>query len=188
MNNKVEVKCTHCGKKLLRFPSEIKQHKMSFCDQKCQGKYLSTIIGEDHPLRNRVEARCSFCGRIILVKPSRLKRVKNICCSYECRNNMYAGLEFKGDHVTHISEPINYYGPNWGEQRKKARLRDDNMCQMCGITNEETGYNMHVHHIKAFRTFNYIPGVNDNYLLANDLDNLVCLCANHHLSLCSHRK
>ena len=32
------------------------------------------------------------------------------------------------------------------------------------------------HNIKPFAIFNYIPEENENYIEANDLDNLVCLC------------
>jgi DEAD/DEAH box helicase domain-containing protein len=37
-----------------------------------------------------------------------------------------------------------------------------------------------VHHIIPFRTFGYIPGVNENYRLANALENLLTLCAACH--------
>ena len=33
-----------------------------------------------------------------------------------------------------------------------------------------------MHHIQPFRTFGYLAGVNDSYLRANDLSNLVTLC------------
>jgi DEAD/DEAH box helicase domain-containing protein len=37
-----------------------------------------------------------------------------------------------------------------------------------------------VHHIRPFREFGYIPGENENYLLANALDNLITLCPTCH--------
>src|SRR5262249_21244468 len=33
-----------------------------------------------------------------------------------------------------------------------------------------------VHHLVPFRSFGYVPGVNENYKLANELNNLVTLC------------
>ena len=33
-----------------------------------------------------------------------------------------------------------------------------------------------VHHLVPFRSFGYVPGVNENYKLANELANLVTLC------------
>ena len=71
----------------------------------------------------------------------------------------------------------NNYGPNWEKQRNAARARDGFRCRQCG-TPERPGMPQHaVHHIVPFRTFGYIPGVNENYLTANVLDNLVTLCA-----------
>ena len=69
-----------------------------------------------------------------------------------------------------------YYGLNWGKQRVMARQRDGFKCRICGKTEENLGQQMDVHHIKPFREFGYIPSVNDFYLLANKLENLICYC------------
>ncbi|WP_081625671.1 HNH endonuclease [Bacillus sp. 123MFChir2] len=66
-----------------------------------------------------------------------------------------------------------YYGPNWLNQRREARERDNYMCQRCGITEEEYGQEMSVHHIKPFVLCN-------DYLEANSLDNLICYCEDCH--------
>jgi DEAD/DEAH box helicase domain-containing protein len=76
----------------------------------------------------------------------------------------------------------NDYGPNWQEQRKKARARDGYRCQECGIP-EPAGSQHDVHHLKPFRTFGYIPGFNENYQIANRLSNLVLLCRRCHQRL-----
>jgi DEAD/DEAH box helicase domain-containing protein len=68
----------------------------------------------------------------------------------------------------------NDYGPNWDAQRNAARARDGYRCQQCGTP--ETIRQHDVHHLVPFRSFGYVPGLNDNYLLANALDNLVTLC------------
>ncbi len=71
----------------------------------------------------------------------------------------------------------NNYGPNWERQRNAARARDGFRCRQCG-TPEKPGAPQHaVHHITPFRTFGYIPGINENHLTANILDNLMTLCA-----------
>jgi len=86
----------------------------------------------------------------------------------------------------------NDYGQNWEEQRDTARARDDYRCRQCGKpeTAEHpersreaaqskggAGGRQHdVHHLIPFRSFGYIPGVNENYRLANELDNLITLC------------
>ena len=76
------------------------------------------------------------------------------------------------------SDP-NDYGPNWPEQRAKARQRDGYRCTVCGAA-ERPGQQHDVHHIRPFRSFGYIPGVNENYLLANKLENLRTLCRSCH--------
>jgi DEAD/DEAH box helicase domain-containing protein len=84
----------------------------------------------------------------------------------------------------------NDYGPNWPQMRNAARARDGYRCRQCGTPEppspgpgaDPLGGRQHdVHHIRPFREFGYIPGVNDNYLEANALENLITLCqACHH--------
>ena len=61
----------------------------------------------------------------------------------------------------------NNYGPNWDQQRKLARQRDQYTCQLCGMP--EKGSNHHVHHKIPFRQFT-------SYEQANRLENLITLC------------
>ncbi|MGD2079472.1 MAG: DUF1998 domain-containing protein, partial [Chloroflexota bacterium] len=73
----------------------------------------------------------------------------------------------------------NDYGPNWTEQRLKTLERDEHRCRTCGAT-ARPGLGLHVHHIRPFRDYGYLPGKNDAYKVANQLDNLVTLCASCH--------
>jgi DEAD/DEAH box helicase domain-containing protein len=98
----------------------------------------------------------------------------------------------------------NNYGPNWEQQRHAARARDNFRCRQCGAPENsphpkpffrrETivpeakrsgrgrGEGSHdVHHLIPFRAFSYVPGLNENYKQANDLDNLIKLCRACHL-------
>lgn len=61
----------------------------------------------------------------------------------------------------------NNYGPNWTLQRQRARQRDGNRCQVCGLP--EQGRAHAVHHKTPFRSF-------PSYELANQLGNLITLC------------
>jgi hypothetical protein len=61
-----------------------------------------------------------------------------------------------------------YRGPNWKRQRKLALERDGFCCQKCGAIEP-----LQVHHIRPYQTF-------DNYLEANELNNLVTLCKTCH--------
>jgi DEAD/DEAH box helicase domain-containing protein len=74
--------------------------------------------------------------------------------------------------------PIRSYGPNWGAQRQRARERDGYRCRLCG--RPEQGREHDVHHMRPFRTFDYRPGQNATYMLANALSNLITLCPECH--------
>jgi DEAD/DEAH box helicase domain-containing protein len=76
----------------------------------------------------------------------------------------------------------NDYGPNWEQQRQAARARDDYRCVICGKP-EPPDRPHHVHHRRPFRTFGYLRGENDRYLLANDLDNLITVCPSCHAKI-----
>jgi DEAD/DEAH box helicase domain-containing protein len=70
-------------------------------------------------------------------------------------------------------------GPNWDRQRREARKRDGYRCQCCGIKQKKKKAHA-VHHIVPFREFGYIRGINHNYVQANELSNLITLCASCH--------
>lgn len=72
----------------------------------------------------------------------------------------------------------NDYGPNWNAQRKLALERDGRRCRTCGASGEESL--LHIHHIRPFREYGYAPGENENYKIANQLENLVTLCPSCH--------
>lgn len=74
----------------------------------------------------------------------------------------------------------NDYGPNWEAQRDAARARDNFRCQQCNTAGQRDGPQHHVHHLRPFREFGYVRGENDNYRLANELDNLITLCPSCH--------
>ncbi len=73
----------------------------------------------------------------------------------------------------------NDYGPNWQAQRQLALERDGHKCRTCSAT-AQSGQPLHIHHIRPFREYGYIPGENDHYKQANVLDNLATLCPSCH--------
>ncbi len=79
-------------------------------------------------------------------------------------------------------DSVNDYGPNWQTQRAAVRARDHYRCSVCGAA-EPPGREHDVHHKIPFRTFGYVPGLNDFYLLANRLENLMLLCRACHRRL-----
>ncbi len=97
----------------------------------------------------------------------------------------------------------NNYGPNWQQQRQIVLARDGYRCRNCGAegkapkdltgsskpasSTEASGEEpvrstttLHVHHIRPFRDFNYVPGQNDHYKQANQPENLITLCPSCH--------
>jgi len=78
---------------------------------------------------------------------------------------------FSGENSsTWAGGDIGYYGPNWYANRKKARERDNYICQDCGKKEEQYGCELSVHHIIPFRNFN------GDWEKANQLTNLITLC------------
>ena len=89
-----------------------------------------------------------------------------------------AALEASGEW----RDSVNDYGPNWAEQRRRVRERDGYRCTQCGAP-EPPGRQHDVHHLRPFRTFGYVPGLNEHYRLANQLSNLVLVCRTCHQRL-----
>ena len=73
----------------------------------------------------------------------------------------------------------NDYGPSWQAARRAALARDGRRCRQCSAPERE-GRGHEVHHLRPFREFGYVPGENRNDRQANDLDNLITLCAACH--------
>ena len=79
-------------------------------------------------------------------------------------------------------DSVNDYGPNWQKQREAVRARDRYRCTQCG-TPEVEGRQHDVHHLTPFRSFGYVAGINEHYLNANRLENLVLVCRTCHKRL-----
>ncbi len=74
----------------------------------------------------------------------------------------------------------NDYGPEWDEVRAAVLERDGHRCRKCGA-GEPPGRSHDVHHLRPFREFGYVRGINHNDRLANAPENLITLCrACHH--------
>jgi DEAD/DEAH box helicase domain-containing protein len=94
----------------------------------------------------------------------------------EIHDEVVQALRDEGDWTI---APILSYGPNWATQRQRARERDGLRCRNCG--RPELPEREHdVHHLRPFRIFDYRPGENTTYLLANRLANLITLCPECH--------
>lgn len=182
---KIGVQCSHCGKQIERSPDKVKRNDHFFCGATCWSEWRKVHMrGENNPNFSTpaIETVCAWCGVPIQRKPWRIgtdERKRHFCCAAhraEWFKHTLVGPDsplWKGGHVK-------YYGPNWNQQKRLARKRDNNTCQVCGRTQKKNGKALDVHHVKPFRSFNYVPGENENYLQANELTNLICLCIRCH--------
>lgn len=173
--------CETCGK---TFWAD-KAVRGRFCSRTCHGKWLSAHIkGGAHPNTGRKFGRpsylpaptmkaCPVCGKEFVVKPSHAAWRR--FCSKQCMAMDYA-LRTRGEDNFNWQggyEP--YYGPSWRAAQRAVRERDK-VCRLCGMTPEQNGRELDVHHIKPFRTFRVA-----RHLEANDLSNLMALCHACHM-------
>lgn len=176
-----EMKCEICGK-VIQGP---KWTGRKFCSRKCFAEHLHlNLMGKPRPevrgqkphLWTRVSKTCPVCGKEFLVKASHSSRRKY--CSKKCQNRWYSesGIYSGENNFNWRGGYQPYYGPNWLRQRKKARQRDNYICQRCGNTESKLGVELDVHHIQPFRAYRA-----ENYEKANLLSNLISLCHTCHL-------
>lgn len=139
---------------------EVRPYKdKRFCSTKCS-------VRDRNP--DPHTKKCGICGEEFRTggksKAERRKTCSKSCFSEWLKQN-YSGENnpsWKGGYNV-------YYGPNWKEQRKTARERDNHQCQACGVSEEDIERQLSVHHITPFREF-------DSYEEANKLSNLVTFC------------
>jgi transcription elongation factor Elf1 len=165
---KEESECKQCGE-LFTHRDNLEPHT---CSTECRDKWQ---IGEkaSNWRGGKATLTCKECGSDFEVLPN--KKGVSILCSRECADERRARQLSGESNHNWKGGAINYYGPDWFRQRRRARERDNDTCQNCGATPEEVGRSMDVHHIVPFRKF----GV-DNHEQANRLENLVCLCPSCH--------
>lgn len=179
-----EVTCDNCNKLFMKPTRDLKKTKHNFCGMACFGIYLAKSLkgvprpgvrGEKPHLQKRVTKNCPQCGKEFQVKQSHNDRRK--FCSRGCMAKWQSesGSVSGESNFNWKGGPLPYYGPNWRQQRRNARARDDYTCRRCGVTEIQLGRQLDVHHKKPFRRF----GIK-SYKEANSLENLVSLCFTCH--------
>jgi YHS domain-containing protein len=179
----VEKPCAQCGKPLNVIAYRAEHYGRHFCNSTCMGKWQSVHrVGQNNYSwrGGMVDVTCGHCGQQFQDYPSNRQGHNLYFCSRRCQGAWQALARAGANSPTWKGGKIEYYGPNWRAQQRAARKRDKNTCQHCGKTARQLKQALDVHHIMPFRDFGYIPGVNDAYLLANVLTNLVCLCRGCH--------
>lgn len=153
--------CEHCGAEVTMRGSR-KQGEHRFCSTDCAYAYRDAHAG--------VTVRCDGCGVEYQVSPSVAQRNGHFYCSRACRARAIMGA----NNPAYRSGwgRAREYAANWKSQRAATVARDGGRCQRCG--KEAFGQNLHVHHIRPAYLFD------GDWERANDLANLVTLCARCH--------
>jgi 5-methylcytosine-specific restriction endonuclease McrA len=154
------VNCKFCGKEIelqLWYYQHGTEH---FCNRQCYDAYQK---------QGSQELNCDFCGKLVYIKPVFVKTLEHHFCSKSCYRKWLHFNRVYQNNPNWKGTRLYYYGPNWSDQQDLARKRDHETCQLCGCTAEAR--KLDVHHRIAFRKFGL-----KNYLLANELNNLITLC------------
>jgi len=158
----MEKVCPICSTIFITYPSRIGKGYDTYCSYKCMGLAR----------RQKVARTCIVCGKQFKVKPSAIKHSGAKYCSHRCmwigqrgerpsiqgnkHHNWQGGIQF-----------LPYPSKFNDELKEQIRRRDNYICRLCGVTNEEHiliyGYELVPHHI--------------DYIKKNcDKNNLVSLC------------
>jgi len=161
--------CAVCGHGFLVDVAKTRSGRGRYCSQGCFGVAES---GRNNPYwKGGERAReCLYCKQKFFAQCSEVNRGGGLYCSRACYGNAVSGSNsprWKGGPFP--------YGAGWTEQRRRARNRDNDTCQLCGITKAELGRELSVHHIRPFRES-----------ADHSLENLICLCGESEGHFC-HR-
>lgn len=138
-----------------------------YCSNVCAGKATVSNIAHHEP--SSYETTCQECGTRFVTTP---KRSRGRFCSRPCWAAWLGRNAPTGEDAPNWrggSEP--YYGGSWHLARRAVRMRD-RTCVDCGVTPEQLGKSLDVHHLVPFREFG-----RERHAEANRLENLVGLCS-----------
>ena len=126
---------------------------------------------------NAAKSRCRHCGSPVEVPGWLLAQgLENYYCNAECRR-AWALAEVKEPKrpapPRSKTADSRRRGANWRVQSKAARQRDRYTCRVCGLTEDELGKRLHVHHTIPYSRFK-------SNVEANNLDYLVSVCPSCH--------
>lgn len=156
-NAKIEAKCDNCKRIITIYKYTLKRNKRHFCSKKCNNKYYS---GYNAVRWKGGLPKCKDCGKEIWYINKRCRICDN---KFHSGNNHWA---WKGG----ISN--NPYSFDFNDRLKEEiNKRDNYICQICKITEEEHlivyGQPLCIHHI-------------DYNKLNSKENNLIALCHSCH--------
>ncbi len=133
-------------------------------------------FGDSRPVRSsgtEVERACVRCRRAVPVPAWYAEMVDLHFCGAVCRQQW---VEQQPDFQPRLGLSSRRRGANWDQQARRARERDGYACRVCGVSEEEIGRQLDVHHKIPYRSFK-------SNVEANKLENLVSVCASCHAKL-----
>lgn len=145
--NKIVRICDVCGKQFEVKPSAIRHSGAKYCSHRCmwkgqKGQKKPSIQGNKAPKwkdgRTLIQKFCIDCGKKL--GDHRSTRCQKCAYKMELHHNWQNGLSF-----------LPYTSQFNDELKEKIRRRDNYICQLCGVINEEHiliyGYDLVIHHI-----------------------------------------
>jgi 5-methylcytosine-specific restriction endonuclease McrA len=121
--------------------------------------------------KEQSQAACKHCGAPVEIPQwYSVEELQLHFCSSACRK---AWVEESPSFAVRLDLKRFRRGANWSIQARKARERDRFTCQICGVTEEELGRQLDVHHKIPYRSFK-------SNVEANKLEHLISLCSSCH--------
>ena len=121
----------------------------------------------------KVATRCAYCRLEIEVPDWYAGQAQLHFCDASCRR---AWTEAIPSLEVCLGATSKRRGANWELQALKARTRDGFICQVCGVSEEELGRQLDVHHKIPYRSFS-------SNVEANKLEHLISVCPSCHSRL-----
>jgi hypothetical protein len=138
-----------------------------------RAKLSAAKMGKPSPKKGTgviIDKTCRQCGMAFQIPGKRIGKSSCDFCGLPC---WYAFLRQQPEnHPGYKGGYEPYYGPDWNEQARQARDRDQHTCQDCG--KQQRTPRLDVHHIQPKRLFH------GDYVAANQLVNLITLCKSCH--------
>lgn len=83
-----------------------KSSKQRFCSIKCQHRWQTTVLGENHPCFNQKKVKCEYCNKDISVKQYKTINGQHIFCSKLCRQKWFANVWSQTDECRQNSRKV----------------------------------------------------------------------------------
>lgn len=164
--NKVEIKCTYCGKAIQKQPNQLKNYKHHYCSRECKDIHTGILQrGENHPMWNggKIRFNCETCGNEHEQFKSVYEKSDHHYCSPECR---YDGISknYRGDKRYNFSLKTITCDQCGGTVAKKPSRIKRNMKNFCSA---ECSAKYCSDNYTGSKRYNYKPELTDKERLAN---------------------